>query len=183
MTSNNPCRPASRNPRRGRRAPPAGQRAEGPRPAADKGAARGGGHPAKVRGGAAVASEPFASAPRRADLAAPERAQTARRQAGPRRAARRLGRHPGLLSAGHHGRLAAVGSHLAKLPKDAGPLVYSHLLTLLVKGKQSIVLPDELLALADASPGEPNDEQLALLGQLLAQSRKSWGHRRRCSPI
>ncbi len=68
-----------------------------------------------------------------------------------------------------------MGSHLAKLPKEAGPLVYSHLLTLLVKGKQSVVLPDEILALADASPGEPSDEQLALLGQLLAQSRDKLG--------
>jgi hypothetical protein len=69
----------------------------------------------------------------------------------------------------------AVASHLAKLPTEARPLVYSHLLTLLTKGKQAIMLPDEILALADASPGGLSDEQLTMLGQLLSQSREKLG--------
>ena len=68
-------------------------------------------------------------------------------------------------------------SHLASLPKGAGPLVYTHLLNLLAGGRQApaIVLPDEVLALADASPGDLDSRQLRLLGQLLVQSRENVG--------
>ena len=68
----------------------------------------------------------------------------------------------------------AIKSHLAKLPKDVGPQVYTYLLVLMAKGK-AYVLPDEILALADASPRDLDEPQLAALGQLLAQAREKLG--------
>ncbi|MEN6451693.1 MAG: hypothetical protein ABFC96_14470 [Thermoguttaceae bacterium] len=69
---------------------------------------------------------------------------------------------------------AAIKSHLAKLPKDAGPAVYTHLLTLMLKGK-AFVLPDEILTLADASPRDLDEAQLTALGQLLSQTSEKLG--------
>ncbi len=68
----------------------------------------------------------------------------------------------------------AIKRHLAKLPKDVGPQVYTYLLVLMAKGK-AYVLPDEILALADASPRDLDEPQLAALGQLLAQAREKLG--------
>jgi len=65
----------------------------------------------------------------------------------------------------------AVEQYLARLPKGVGPTVYDYMLGLLAAGRQGIVLPDEILALADASPAELDSRQLALLGGLLARAQ------------
>jgi len=68
-----------------------------------------------------------------------------------------------------------VQDELARLPKDAGPKVYGHVLRVLLAGRQGIVLPDEILLLADASPQPPDRDQLSQLGQLLARARSRVG--------
>lgn len=69
----------------------------------------------------------------------------------------------------------AIKSHLAALPKEAGSAVYTYLVVLLAKDKQAFVLPDEIPALADASPGELDEAQLTAIAQLLAQTYEKLG--------
>ena len=65
---------------------------------------------------------------------------------------------------------AAVKGHLAALPEDMASKVYSHLLALLSRADQAPLLPDDILALADAAPAEFDPSQLAALGPILAAS-------------
>ncbi len=62
----------------------------------------------------------------------------------------------------------AVKTHLASLPKPAAPLIYNHVLTLLSKGRS--IRPEEIPAIADASPEELTAEQCGQLGALLSSS-------------
>ena len=65
---------------------------------------------------------------------------------------------------------AAVKGHLAALPEDVASKVFSHLLALLSQADQTPLLPDDILALADAAPAELDPSQLAVLGRILAAS-------------
>jgi hypothetical protein len=68
----------------------------------------------------------------------------------------------------------AIGKYLATLPKDQGPKVYTTMLAMMVGGK-NLLSPDDVLALADASPADLEDQQFTLLGQLLQRSRADLG--------
>lgn len=63
----------------------------------------------------------------------------------------------------------AVRAYLADLPEEIGGKVYAHLIQSL-GNNQVILLPDDILPLADASPSAPGDAELAMLGRLLQRS-------------
>jgi hypothetical protein len=66
---------------------------------------------------------------------------------------------------------AAIKGQLADLPPEIAPQVYNHLLQLLNHPEQpAILLPGEILPLADASPKELTPQQLVWLGALLKKS-------------
>ena len=119
----------------------------------------------------------------KADLCAPPKKPAARRQGrrqagqGRWRQGRRggqLGQGAGVLQPGHHRRLEGDQEPSGEAAQDVGPQVYTYLLVLMAKGK-AYVLPDEILALADASPQDLDEPQLAALGQLFAQAREKLG--------
>jgi hypothetical protein len=68
----------------------------------------------------------------------------------------------------------AIHTQLAAMPKDVGPKVYALLLAQLASGK-SLVLPEDVLAIADAAPAGFDNAQVALLGRMLQQSRAQLG--------
>ena len=59
---------------------------------------------------------------------------------------------------------------LAALPKGQAPIVYTGLLAMFAQDASGVVLPQDVLALADLSPAELDDAQLALLGKLAQRS-------------
>ncbi len=63
-----------------------------------------------------------------------------------------------------------VRDHLAGLPENVALKVYGHLLRLLANRAGVVLFPDEILSLADASPSDLSEKQLASLGRLLRQS-------------
>ncbi len=67
-----------------------------------------------------------------------------------------------------------IRAHLKGLPKDAGSKVYGFLLMQLASGK-NLVLPDDVLDLADAAPADFDSLQLAMLGRMLQQSQARLG--------
>jgi hypothetical protein len=92
------------------------------------------------------------------------------------------------------GKWKEVGAFLAKLPTNQVTQVYTYLLQQLqltprdnpqqatpegyvqrpgMRSVESVLLPDDILALADAKPGELDDDQLDLLGKLLGKSLAS----------
>jgi len=66
----------------------------------------------------------------------------------------------------------AVKQHLETLPESIQGTVYNLTLALLLGKTGGIVLPDDVLAIADAAPAPLTDAQLAQLGGLLRASRK-----------
>src|SRR5688572_4047261 len=67
----------------------------------------------------------------------------------------------------------AVKASLAAMPADAVPLVYGHMLTLLAGSEATLVMPAEIVAIADAAPQELEPAHLVALGQLLARAAQA----------
>ncbi|WP_425615264.1 hypothetical protein NA78x_005173 [Anatilimnocola sp. NA78] len=65
---------------------------------------------------------------------------------------------------------AEIKEFLAKLPKETAPGVYDGLLTMLMQDATGMVLPQEILRLSEAAPGELSERNLAQLGQLVRRS-------------
>lgn len=63
----------------------------------------------------------------------------------------------------------SVREQLSGMPEKVGPQVYRHMLQMLIQ-KNAVLLPHDVLGLADASPNELNDELLQSLGVLLQRS-------------
>jgi hypothetical protein len=64
----------------------------------------------------------------------------------------------------------AIKKALAALPAEQGTAIYTILLETLAKDSGSVVLPQDVLALADAAPDTLKNHQLALLGDLVRRS-------------
>ena len=58
---------------------------------------------------------------------------------------------------------------LAERAGEEAPGIYSHVIQSTNQG-DPMLLPEEVLALANAAPGEPTDWQIDVLGQLLKQA-------------
>jgi hypothetical protein len=65
---------------------------------------------------------------------------------------------------------SAVRDTLAALPREEAAIAYTLLLSTLVQDTSAVVLPADVLALADAAPTELGDRQLARLGRLVDRS-------------
>jgi hypothetical protein len=67
----------------------------------------------------------------------------------------------------------AVKSYLAALSPKVAEKVYSHLIGSLQNDQQVVLLPSEVLPLADAAPSAPREEEIQKLGRILARSLRA----------
>ena len=68
------------------------------------------------------------------------------------------------------GEWEALAWFLAERAGDEAPAIYSHIIQSTNQG-DPMLLPEEVLALANAAPGEPTNWQIDVLGQLLVAPR------------
>ena len=72
------------------------------------------------------------------------------------------------------GEWGVLSDFFSTVPPDAATAIYSHILRSTNEGGQGL-LPEEVLALADACPGEMAEWQLDVLGQMLKASAAKYG--------